>query len=122
MDFWRIHFIYRRGLQLRHLNPKVLSAESFDTCSHGILSLGEVFETESAKQLRLIQTNGAERTEKDETVDDVIKEVIIINLVGYPRDFFFAKLGQMLTKLWDTSFWYVDICLLKIDTKCCTFF
>ena len=23
------------------------------------------------------------------------------------RDFFLAKLGQMLTELWDTSFWYV---------------
>ena len=99
----------------------MLSAESFDTCSHGILSLGEVFETESAKQLRLIQTNGAERTEKDETVDDVIKEVIIINFVGYHRNFCFAKLGQMLTKLWDTSFWSVKICLLKIDPKCSTF-
>ena len=36
-------------------------------------------------------------------------------------DFVLAKLGQMLTKLWDTSFWYVAICSLKIDTKCYTF-
>ena len=31
---------------------------------------------------------------------------------------FFAKVGQMLTKLWDTSFRNVEIGLLKIDAKC----